>query len=242
MNGYSAVYRFADIAVKINFLHEEFSKMSENWLCGEPPEMEITVTEKDIRAEKERAEDGEKYSDGYVETLAIYRKFCTLATEYKVMLFHSSAVAVDGEAYLFSAPSGTGKSTHAALWRRVLGERAKMINDDKPLLRFKEGGVFVYGTPWNGKHRLGGNFSCRLKAVCFLERGASNSIRSVSPSEGLPRVLAQTYLPDSPVECERALKMAGKISHDVPLYLLACNISEEAALLSYNTMKQGKRV
>ena len=78
---------------------------------------------------------------------------------------------MDGEAYIFTAVSGTGKSTHAMLWREVFGERVRMINDDKPLIRITpEGKAVVYGTPWDGKHHLSKNSAFPLKAICWLTR------------------------------------------------------------------------
>ena len=78
---------------------------------------------------------------------------------------------MDGQAVLFTAKSGTGKSTHTKLWRDLFGERAVMVNDDKPLLRILKDGVLVCGTPWDGKHRLSTNCALPLKAICILERG-----------------------------------------------------------------------
>ena len=83
---------------------------------------------------------------------------------------------MDGAAYLFTAPSGTGKSTHTRLWREVFGDRVWMINDDKPMLRISENLVTAYGTPWNGKHHISRNASAPLKAIVQLNRGKENII------------------------------------------------------------------
>jgi serine kinase of HPr protein (carbohydrate metabolism regulator) len=108
---------------------------------------------------------------------------------YNGLRIHASAVEVDGKAYLFSANSGTGKSTHTRLWREVFGDRAVMVNDDKPFLRMTEGAVMVYGSPWNGKHGLGCNLSVPLKAVCILERGEENRIEKISAKQAFVKPL-----------------------------------------------------
>ena len=95
---------------------------------------------------------------------------------YDTILFHGSVIAVDGIGYLFTAKSGTGKSTHTRLWREYFGDRAAMVNDDKPLLKITDSSVIAYGTPYNGKHRLGTNISVPLKAICILTRAADNHI------------------------------------------------------------------
>ncbi len=94
---------------------------------------------------------------------------------YDTVLFHGSALAIDGDGYLFTAKSGTGKSTHTRLWRERFGDRVVMINDDKPLLHIDAGSVIAYGTPWNGKHRLGTNASVPLRADCVFSDARSRT-------------------------------------------------------------------
>ena len=111
-----------------------------------------------------------------METLAVYRKIADQMLSYDTLLFHGSVVAVDETGYLFTAKSGTGKSPHARLWREYLGERAVMVNDDKPLLQITKNGVIAYGTPWDGKHHLSSNIAVPLKAICILTRASENHI------------------------------------------------------------------
>ncbi len=236
---YSVKCRFADISVKIKFPHQSFYRFCEGYTHDGETDMEITISIEDVEREREKDENGYQYSFGYLQTLAIYRKFCTEAAKRGVLLFHGSAIAVDGEGYIFSAPSGTGKSTHTAIWRKVLGDKAKMVNDDKPLIAFKEDGIFVYGTPWNGKHRLGENVSVPVKAICFLEQGKENEIAPMNAQDGFTRLLSQSFMPNEAKPLECVLKMVGKLAHNVPLWNLKCNMDDEAAWLSYNTMKKG---
>ena len=109
-------------------------------------------------------------NDEYLETLAVYRKIAEKMIDYDTILFHGSVIAVDGIGYLFTAKSGTGKSTHTRLWRELFGERAVMVNDDKPLIKVSENGIIVYGTPWDGKHRLSTNTFVPLKGICFMSK------------------------------------------------------------------------
>ncbi len=156
-------------------------------------------------------------------------------------MFQGSAGAVDGEAYLFPAPSGTGKSPHARLWREAFGDRAVMINDDKPLLRVSEEGVRVYGTPWNGKHRLGGNLSAPLKALCVLTRDERNHIEPISREEAFAVLFQQSYRPAREENLPRLLALLERLSRKVGLYRLGCNMEPEAAIISYQGMQEEKR-
>jgi hypothetical protein len=150
---------------------------------------------------------------------------------------HGSVVAVDGAAYMFTARSGTGKSTHAALWRKLLGDRAVMVNDDKPLVSVEDGLAVVYGTPYNGKHRLGSNISVPLKAVCVLERGDTNVITGIGRQQAYPVLLQQIYRPADRKAFVRTLELIDELTKSVKFYKLKCNMDISAAELSYNTMK-----
>ena len=141
-----------------------------------------------------------------------------------------------GEGNLFTAKSGTGKSTHTRLWRELFGERAVMINDDKPLIRIAENGVTIFGTPWDGKHRLSTNCAVPLKAICVLERAEQNTIRRMHSSEAYPILLQQIYRPDDSTAMMKTLSLAGRLSQTVDLWKLGCNMEIEAAEVSYQAM------
>ncbi len=238
--------KLADIPVRILAIHPEMRQFLRDYLSEETPAFSIEIEQKDIEREtamsaQSRAAEGLpviRYSEAYLETLAIYRKLAEELVEHDVLLFHGSVVAVDGEAYLFTARSGTGKSTHARLWREAFGERAVMINDDKPLLRVREDGVRAFGTPWNGKHHLGGNLSAPLKALCILERDSYNHVEAVSAEEAFFTLLQQCYRPESGEKMGKTLALLERMSRGVKLYRLGCNMNPEAALVSYQGMQE----
>ena len=205
----------------------------------------ISVTKEDIAAERlnidaldeEQVSEQSGYSDAYLETIALLRKLAESAPEGGSMLIHSSAVCVDGKAYLFAAPSGTGKSTHARLWREMLGDRAVMVNDDKPFILRSENVFYVCGSPWNGKHGLGNPIQAPLAGICLLHQAEKNTISKLTAVQALPGVMAQCYIPKKADSAFAALGMIDELLKSVPIYSLGCNISREAAELSYNTMK-----
>ena len=144
--------------------------------------------------------------------------------DFDTVLFHGSVVAVDGVGYLFTAKSGTGKSTHTKLWRKYFGERAVMLNDDKPLLHIAESGIVAYGTPYNGKHRLGNNISVPLKAICILTRSADNHIEEITREQEYTLLLQQVYRPADMLKMAKTLEMVDRLSDGVKLYRLSCNM------------------
>ena len=232
------IYKVADVVFDLKPVYKYTVKMCEKYLYSgeDKPEFTAVMTESDIAAE--RLQPGaETFPDYYIESLAVFRKLCDYTLSFRQgIIFHSSAIAVDGKAYLFTAPSGTGKSTHAQLWREMLGERAVMINDDKPIIRFIDGDFYVYGTPWNGKHHLDTNARAKIAAICEIRQGRENKIRRISPQEMLTVVFNQTIRPTELDKMNNLLSILDKLLTTVPLYRLECNISREAAETSYSAM------
>lgn len=209
----------------------------------------VSVTQSDIEYERSKSEREDmlegnavrRFSDPYLETLAVYRKIALKLIDHDILLFHGSVIAVDGEAYLFTAKSGTGKSTHTRLWRAYFGDRAVMVNDDKPLLRITDSGVIAYGTPWDGKHRLSTNTGVPLKAICALERAAENSIEPASAREVYPLIVQQTYRPADAKALLRTMTLIDRLISETQLYRLHCNMNPDAAVVSYNGMNKYKQ-
>lgn len=210
-----------------------------------PADISVEITQADI--ERERGCSVEAYgredriscdsSDNALEELAVYRKIAERMPSFDTILMHGSCIAVDGEGYLFTAKSGTGKSTHTRLWREMLGEQAMMVNDDKPLIRITETGVTAFGTPWDGKHRLSANCAVPLKAICVLERAEKNAIRRISPVEAYPFLMQQIYRPQDLESMNRTLTLIDRLIGRVDLWRLGCNMEPEAAQISYHTMR-----
>ena len=228
-------YRIGGKAIRIVSLYEEVHRLCRDYRAEGEPDFTVEIVPSYLDFERARATGD--YSDSYLETLAVYRQIAEKMPTYNTILMHGSAVALDGEAYLFTAKSGTGKSTHARLWREVFGERAVMVNDDKPLVRIGDGGATVYGTPWNGKHRLGANIAVPLKAVCLLERAEENHIERIAKSDAYPMLIRQTYRPADPVSLTKTMTLIDRLADTVGLYRLGCNMEREAAEVAYNGMR-----
>ncbi len=240
------VYRIAGMNVAVTAMHADVFRLCEDYLAPDAvPDLSVATGPEDIRFERERSERDDLtegrpvrlFTDGYLETLAVYRQIAEKAPFFGTFLFHGSCVAVDGQGYLFTAKSGTGKSTHVRLWRELLGDRAVMINDDKPLIRIRDGVPEVCGTPWDGKHRLSTNARVPLKAVCILERSAVNRIRRISAAEAFPTLLQQTYRPSDREATEKTMALLDAVASGAALWRLGCNMDISAAETAYGAMK-----
>lgn len=164
-------------------------------------------------------------------------EFYNKLLDFDGFMLHSSAVVLDGEAYLFSAQSGTGKSTHTGLWLKKFGDRARILNDDKPAVRLIDGKVYACGTPWSGKTNLSVNECVPLKGICFLERSKENHISKISEKEAIALILEQTMRCNDVAHLDKLLTCVEKVLGNVNIYKLGCNISEEAVETSYRAMK-----
>ena len=219
-------------------------KFCAGYLCDGASEITVSLTPEDLELEREMSirearlegHPEPRHSPRYLETIALQRKASEKLLDFDVLLFHGSAVAVDGACYLFTAKSGTGKSTHTRLWREMLGERAVMVNDDKPFLGIGQDGVTVYGSPWNGKHHLGTNIAVPLKAICLLEQGAENRIRPMTAREMLPILLQQSHRPADRRKLVKYLELLDRLAGNTAFYRMECNMDPEAAKVSYEAM------
>lgn len=150
---------------------------------------------------------------------------------------HASAVLLDGKAYLFSANSGTGKSTHTEKWCRLFG--ATYLNDDKPALRRVDGTWMAYGTPWSGKHDLSSPTGAPLGGIAFLRRGEENAIRPMTAAEAVPHLVHQSQhrMPKEWMEVQ--LSLLDLLLREVPVWELTCRNDDDAAILSHSVMCKG---
>jgi len=236
--------RIAGRVVSVTALFASTREYCNAYLCEAEPDFSVLLTPQDIAFEQsvtdlERTVESLpviSMDDALLERTALQRKIAEKLFEYDTLLFHGSVISVDGEAYLFTAKSGTGKSTHTRLWRKVLGDRAVMVNDDKPFLVAKEDAILACGSPWNGKHGLGNNLVVPLKAICILERGEQNKIHRISANEALPMLLQQSNRPRMPMLLSKYMELLEKIADKIAFYRLECNISLDAAMVSYQAM------
>ena len=175
-------------------------------------------------------------SDDDGEYLATGSYFYRRLLAYDGVMLHSSCIVVDGRAYLFTANSGTGKSTHTGLWLKQFGDRAFILNDDKPAIRLEEGVWYAYGTPWSGKHDISVNARVPVAGIACLERGEINEIEPFSGRDAVLALLRQCNRPKAAEYRIKLLELLDKLITQVPVWKLKCNMDPEAAIVSYEAM------
>ncbi len=196
---------------------------------GRPVDLRITSAPEELQARQPHLslEDCEYLSTGG----SFYRQLL----RFDGMLLHASAVVLDGYAYLFSAPCGTGKSTHTGLWLQAFPE-ASILNDDKPALRRENGRWYAYGTPWSGKTDRNENLRVPLGGVCVLKRGPENKIQPFTGAKAVFALLEQTARPWNAEARSRLLELLGALMNEVPVWEMHCTPTLSAARMAREVM------
>ncbi len=170
------------------------------------------------------------------EYMSTCSSFYTKLLNFQGMMLHSSCVVVDDRAYLFTATSGTGKSTHTQLWLKRFGDRAYILNDDKPALRFENGAWYAYGTPWSGKYDISRNARVPVGGIAILERGDQNEIAPAETQEAISFILNQVLRPNNAGYRILVLEVLDRLLTQAPIWKLKCNMDPDAATVSYDAM------
>jgi len=229
------VFRFADVNFKINFRDERVAVKLKDYLVDAAPDCEISVPD-DIYNEM---------FDSYGYKHPLYTEFLSLSqvisnkllSDFDGFLFHSSAIAYKGNGILFSAVSGTGKSTHARFWKNLFGDDVKYVNDDKPFIREVGGEFFVYGNPWDGKENLSNNIKAPIKAICFIERGSETRIEPISVANAVVSFYNQSF---SVVDAElqdKFLSLVDRLLTNVKIVKLYLPLDERSPLAVLEALK-----
>ncbi len=183
----------------------------------------------------DRQKENPHLSLSEVEALYTSSYFYTEIVKFDGIMLHASCVQYENYAYLFSANSGTGKSTHTHLWLEKFPE-AEILNDDKPAIRYIDGKFYAFGTPWSGKFDESINTKTEIAGITFLSRGETNEIERVEGNTATIDFLNQTVRPTNKNYMLQFMDILDKVLSEVPVYRLKCNMSLEAVETSYNKM------
>ena len=227
--------KLAGIPVCFENRYPDLEILCRGYETDEPAKITLSVTQAEI--EQERSGQIYEFTDGYLETVCLYRKLALEMLQHGVFIMHASIVDVDGEGYGFLAHSGTGKTTQTRLWLEHFGSRARVINGDKPLIRLTAEGAFIaYGTPWCGKEGMGCNASVPLKALFLLERATVPTCEPAQQEYSIDRLFHQLLMPEKPEQMMQLLDMVDKLVENIPCYLLRCDMTEKSVLAAYEAV------
>lgn len=236
------LYRLGDFDFDITCRSSYAAKKLEPYAVPSgTPELCVEVTDKLLEVEDKisQAEQGVKFGKGSLEFTAIHRQIADWLPHRGAFVMHSAIISVGGSGVAFSAHSGTGKTTHMLLWRKLLGDKLSIINGDKPIIRFfnnEPDTAYAYGTPWNGKEGFGENSRVKLENICLIERSEQNSVELLSASDAVDLAFNQTYMPRSPEGAVATMSLMNRLLGCCRLWRIRCNMSPDAAETAYNAI------
>lgn len=230
-------YKIADLIVHMNPLYAKIKRLSQAYKIPwqEKADIHIQCSEEFLQGQKEIHTHLPMEEIENIFTLAYFSKQLLC---YSGMVFHASAIAYKGKAYLFSANSGVGKTTHTKLWRKYFGEdNVMVINDDKPVLKLEDDNFFVYGTPWCGSSDENTNVRVPLGAIVLLEQSDTNWIKPADDNKKIIfHMLNQTKHKLSIEELDELLPLIDRLIMNKCFYNMGCTISKEAVELACRTI------
>jgi len=234
------IYQIADLIVDLQASGKILARQSPPYLTSStrPVDFMIALSEDFLRQKQQENQHLSLDECEYIWTGAdFYRRLLA----YDGFMLHASALAYEGRSYLFSAPCGAGKSTHASLWQKYFGlDKVQIINDDKPAIRFTDDTFYVCGTPWSGKSDQNLNVQVPLQAICFLQQSAHNWIEKLDSKAALKLLLNQTLRPCEINLMDNLLDLLDKLIRQIPIYKMGCNISDEAVVMAHQAMSNNK--
>lgn len=231
-------FKIAGLTVDIEIKHERLKKQGRPYeIAMDSSSADITLKLNDVVMQRARKKFP-TLSDENIEYLLYGFMFYDKLLDFGGMMLHSSAVAVGGYAYLFSADSGVGKSTHTSYYLKAFGDKAVIINDDKPAIREIDGKFYCFGTPFSGKHDISVNKGFLIGGICFLKRAEENVIEKIDSAKAFKLIYRQTQSMNDSAQVEKRLDVLDKLLSNCDLYEMGCTNDVSAAHTSFNKMKK----
>lgn len=228
----------AGLPVDIALHHQEIKACFRHWLRQDGQKgIRVSASEDDIKAEFRRYPEGSH--PGSAELTALVYRLSDKLLPYHRVFFHGLAMLFKGKAWIFTGPSGIGKTTQYRLCKRLHRTEVQLICGDKSVVEVaSDGKVIVHPTPWNGKERLK---SCQepapLGGIICLKQDSANSICLMPHLESILYLFRQMmFLPN----CKDNIIMAGEVLtamvKNVPVWFLANKGDEDSAELACRTI------
>jgi hypothetical protein len=217
--------------IKVSSLHEAVKTYCQDFLVERCPEdYALEISQDDI--EYERGLNEYPFTDDVLEITALHRKIAETLYRDDIIAFHGSAIKYQGNAYLYTARSGVGKSTHTNLIKEQLKDEMIWINDDKPFIEVKKNQITLYSSPFNGKERRGCNTFAPLKAITQIKRGTENYVNEIEPVVFFPLLVSQCYKGRTPEMASRVMDLLDLLSTKIHCYEIYFRPDIEAAEVS----------
>lgn len=232
--------KLAGLDIAIDNRYKYLEKLCAGYIC-ESGHADITVsaTEDEICAQRDISVTD--FTDGYLESVCVYRKICRALPLFDRLMLHSSVVEADGRAIALCGKHGTGKTTQTRLLTEAFPD-VRVINGDKPVLHIQNECATAYGTPWRGEECLGSNISAPLSSVCFIEQADRNELVLIDRNEAAALLFGQLITPCEPKAAFKHLELADRLLKTCDFYKMYCTEDYSASALLYNTLFREEKI
>lgn len=166
------------------------------------------------------------------EFLEIRDKIAEVMIGKGFLLMHGAAVAKNGKAYIFTAPSGTGKTTRIRFWMRLYPDSV-IVNGDKPMIHLSGKSVLACGIPWAGKEGWNCNIQVPIQAIYLLERSEEDCVKEISFAKAFCMLLQQTYTPKVPENDRKRIQMLKMMEGKLRLFRFRSTMTAESVQMAY---------
>lgn len=232
------IYKFADFIVEFPEVSPELRNYCRGYRVHDiSPDIVLSLTQEDYLVWKKGG--NQETWTGEFDCLFRYKKIADWLPNQNAFVFHASSFDVNGTGVAFAAHSGTGKTTHMLLWKEYLGDKMRIVNGDKPIVRFfpeEPETPYAYGTPWCGKEHYGSNTRTPLKHICFIERSETNWVETIDKKDAVNRIFNQVYMPKDPMAVMKTMELIDKTLSCCQLWIIHCNMEPDAAETAYRAI------
>lgn len=230
--------KVAGCVIEAECIYNYFNILSKDYWTDEPADIHVKISMDDINRGKEdfKAHNNTKVpADKKIEVFALHKKVSEAIIDYEVFFMHGAVIAVNGEGYMFTAKSGTGKTTHIMKWLKQCPD-AIVVNGDKPFISVSDKPI-ACGSPWAGKEEMQTNIMVPLKAIIFMERGEDNKLESISSIRAFPKLLEAVYYPDTIEKQKKTLTLLQRLNPYIQYWHFYCNnFMPDCFDVAYNTL------
>lgn len=231
-------YRIAGLTVELLPKYSYTKELAEPYKCSSKNAPLFSVEISDNFIKKVLIKHSNLKPEIIEHIYLAYKLYINLLDYGRVML-HSSAIEYKGNAYLFCAKSGGGKSTHTKLWQSAFGEEnVHIINDDKPIVYINDNGEFIVcGSPFAGCTDININTEVPLGGVVFLHKSNKILIDRINSKEIITNLLCST--PIKKIDEKKmnfVFTFCEKLIQNVPCYKMNCTDSVESAIEAEKTI------
>lgn len=228
----SLIYiKIADIPFKLRLLRPELMVRYDEYVTEATPEaVDISVSEDEI---KQRNTSNPLSAELFMHALSVGDEL----PAHNRLLFHGCAFEWQGKAWIFTGPSGTGKTTQYVQWKLLYGDEIHAINGDKPVLEFRDDCIMVHSSPWRGKEHMGILPCAPLGGIIYLNKAEENSVGRITPQEAANPMLRQILFNAPNEECIRkAAALEEKMLETVELWRLDNRGDKASAKLCHDAI------